>query len=114
MTISGGSWESIVCGLADAGYRVVTGGIGGLMEAVYKGARGSPKGFAAPASAWVARSADEYYQDGIGSVSILKAAGVGQSSPSSLIRCIALWPGSIIKPSGRKSAGSAISSLTGF
>lgn len=37
--------ESIGCGLVDAGYRVITGGMGGVMEAAHKGARESPNWF---------------------------------------------------------------------
>lgn len=37
--------ESIGCRLVDAGYRVVTGGMGGVMEATHKGARNSRNWF---------------------------------------------------------------------
>lgn len=37
--------ESIGYGLVDAGYRVVTGGMGGVMEAAHKGVRDSPNWF---------------------------------------------------------------------
>lgn len=37
--------ESIGRGLVDAGYRVITGGMGGVMEAAHKGARDSPNWF---------------------------------------------------------------------
>jgi uncharacterized protein (TIGR00725 family) len=37
--------ESIGRGLVDAGYRLVTGGMGGVMEAAHKGARESPNWF---------------------------------------------------------------------
>ena len=33
--------ESIGCGLVDAGFRVLTGGLGGIMEAVFRGAKRS-------------------------------------------------------------------------
>lgn len=49
--------------LVDAGYRVVTGGMGGVMEAVHKGVRGSPNWF-----------------DGAG-IGILPGSDISQANP---------------------------------